>query len=416
MLLPGQPFTAQGFSAFRVGSGPWCTLYNPDNFTLTVGDAIAVDIDPRLFHDGKPPAPGTLIDAGIFTLVGGGGAGQVIADKSVWSFSTATLRPALLDAFDLFLAKAEKLEGVALRLGATEVLRRIVAQRVPATHPETLYLTHGLFSRDGTAQTYFDVQPGMRLRLDFSHCQFVPSTLGATGLSGFVGGPTVIADVVGIPSPSGVPKISVDAFLSAVRLPPIATAQGGFGDVIDLAAALTTGTAAARGLRHVRFCYPARSFPRADSGGNAAPAFNVAVVGADDLATLADATQAYYKSGDAGVQLVGYFRGRAVVQPLIPVLIGGTQRRFVPLGTTVRQLLEWFAPIPRFPGFIDNPLPLEFRRRRDGLTLSSLYDTDSCYAPLSVTDDGLDANGADALDFPVLAADALTIPGGLPHG
>lgn len=126
------------------------------------------------------------------------------------------------------MAKAEKLEGVALRPGATEVLRRIVAQRVPATHPETLYLTHGLFSRDGTAQTYFDVQPGMRLRLDFSHCQFVPSTLGATGLSGFVGGPTVIADVVGIPSPSGVPKIGVDAFLSAVRLPPIATAQGGF--------------------------------------------------------------------------------------------------------------------------------------------------------------------------------------------
>jgi hypothetical protein len=413
-LLPGEPIKAQGFSVFRVGAGPWCTLYKPDNVTLNAGDAIVMDIDARLFRDGKPPAAGTLIDAGVFALIGGAAAGQVIADKSVWSFSPAGARTALLDAFDLFLAKAEGLEGAALRPGATEVLRRIVAQRVPATHPETLHLTHGLVSRDDTAQTYFDVQPGMRLRLDFSECQFVPPNLGATGLSGFVGGPTVTTDVISLTSPSGTPKIGVDAFLGAVRLPPIAQAQGGFGGVVDLAAALTAGTASGRGLRHVRICYPARSFPRADSGGNLASAFNVAVLGADDLAALGKGTAAYYQSGDAGSQFIGYFRGRAVIQPQIPVLIGGTQRRFVPLGTTVRQLLEWFAPIPRFPGFVDAPANLAFSRRCNGLSLGALYDTGACYAPLAVTDGGLDANGADALDFPVLAADVLTIPDGQP--
>jgi hypothetical protein len=335
----------------------------------------------------------------------------------VWAFSDTAFRTSVVAAFDLFLRRAEALEATVLRPGATEVLRALLAPRLPLTYAETLYVTHGVFSRDDAGQTFFDVRPGTRLRIDFTQCQFVPPNVGPSGLSGFVGGPTVTTDVVALASPAGPPKIGVDAFLSAVRLPPTGAAPTGFADVVDLSAALTTSATtrpATPGMRHVRFCYPARSFPRADSGGNLSPGFNIAVLGADDLATLGAATAAYYKSGDAGAQLLGFFRGRAVIQPLVPVLVDGSQRHFVPVGTTVRQLLEWFAPVPRIPGFVTEGTSTFLQRRRMCLDVGSLYD--SGYAPVVMADAGLDRTGADALDAPVLAADRLTSPSAVSGG
>jgi hypothetical protein len=225
-----------------------------------------------------------------------------------------------------------------------------------------------------------------------------------------VGGPTVIADIVGTTGPAGLPKVGIDAFLSAVRLPPVPVSPGGFGNVIDLAAALVPG------LRHVRFCYPARFFPGADSGGVATAAGNIAVLGADDLTTLANATAAYYAKGDPGAQLIGYFRGRTAIQPQIPILMGGTERRFVPVGTTARQLLERFAPAPRLPGFVDGgaSTALNYQRRQAALDISSIYSSAS-YAPVTMAGGGLDLSGADALDFPVLASDIFHPPAGVDH-
>ena len=404
-------------------------LFNPSS--LTVGENIVVPVDHRLVIGSALPATGTLIDVGTFKLAVVSGAHssscQVVIDRAVWSFPGPGYRPAVLGAFDRFLQAAEALETKTLQPGATEVLRLTVAQQVPATYEECLYLTHGLFSQDNPAQTFFDVQTGMRLRFDFEDRQFVPPNVGASVLSGFVGGSMVTTDVVGLASPSGRPRIGVDAFLSAVRLPPIAVAQGGFGDVIDLAAALTASGAASlpgrprqpsvHGLRHIRFCYPARSFPGADSAGIVGPAGNIAVLGADDLATLASATNAYYTSGDPGAALLGYFRGRTVIQPLIPILVDGTRRRYVPVGTTARQLLERFAPVPRFPGFVDDgaSAALNYQRRQNAVDVSSLYGT-AGHAPVTLAPGDPDPAGADALDFPVLASDAFTYPAGAGHG
>lgn len=416
-----QPIKFPGFNIVRIGSGPWCTLYKPDDLSITAGDDIVVDVDRRLFSASNLPAAGILIDASPFTLRVGGSVSsrscQITADGSVWVFSDATFRTPVIGAFDLFLSKAEALEATVLRPGATEVLREILAPRLPLTYAESLYVTHGLFSRDDAGQTFFDVRPGMQLRIDFTQCQFVPPNMGPSGLSGFVGGPTVITDVVALASPTGAPRIGVDAFLSAVRLPPTGAGQGGFADIIDLSAALTTSAtthSSGPGMRHVRFCYPARSFPRADSGGNLLPSSNIAVLGADDLATLRAATTAYYKSGDAGAQLLGFFRGRAVIQPLVPVLVDGSGRHFVPVGATVRQLLEWFAPVPRIPGFVNEGMTTFLQRRRMCLDVGSLYDAG--YAPVVMADAGLDRSGADALDAPVLAADRLTSPPGVSGG
>jgi hypothetical protein len=420
-LPTGQPIKFPGFNVVRIGSGPWCTLYKPDDVSITAGDDIVVEVDRRLFSNANLPAAGILVDANPFALSVAGSPGsascRITAGGSVWTFSDAAFRTSMVAALDLFLRKAEALEATVLRPGATEVLRALLAPRLPLTYAETLYVTHGVFSRDDTGQTYFDVRPGTRLRIDFTQCQFVPPNMGPSGLSGFVGGPTVTTDVVALASAGGRPAIGVDTFLSAVRLPPTGAAPTGFGDVVDLSAALATnatGRPAAPGMRHVRFCYPARSFPRADSGGNLSPAFNIAVLGAADLATLETATAAYYKTGDAGAQLLGFFRGRAVVQPLIPVLVDGSRRHFVPVGTTVRQLLEWFAPVPRLPGFVNEGMSTFLQRRRMCLDVGSLYGAG--YAPVVLADAGLDRTGADALDAPVLAADRLTSPPGVSGG
>lgn len=412
-MPPSQQIDVTGFNVLRVDSGPWCILFNPDS--TTVGSDIVVNLDPRLFANSTPPAPGTLVDAGALKLVVAGNpspaVGRIVVGRAAWTFSDARYRSFLITAFDGFLQRCEALENGPLRPGASEVLRGVVAQHVPSTFAENLYLAHGLFSQDNPGQTWFDLQPGMRLRFDFENRQFVPPTAGAGALSGFVGGPTVLTDVVGTPGPAGRPRVGVDAFLSAVRLPAVPVTPGGFGDVVDLAAALGPGR------RHVRFCYPTRVFPGADGGGVVGAANNIAVLGADDLATLATATAAYYATGDPGTALVGWFRGRTVVQPLIPVLVDGTERRHVPVGTTARQLLERFAPVPRLPGVLDDgaSTALNHQRRQGGLDVSSLYGPAS-YAPVTLNAGALDPSGADALDFPVLAADVFHPPTGPDHG
>ena len=167
-------------------------------------------------------------------------------------------------------------------------------------------------------------------------------------------------------SPAGAPRLGLDALFTAVRLPPVPPAAGGAGGIV------ASGSAA--GVRHLRVCYPARSFPGADSARTVGAAGNVAVLGAPDLATLTSATNSYYTSGDAGAYLVGYFRGRTVIRAQIPVLLNGTQLCYVPVGTTARQLLEQLRVLPRLPGIVDSSAStaLNYSRYLPGLGVTEL--------------------------------------------
>ena len=409
--MPGIFTDFPGFQVLRVSEGPWFVVFNPGR--LDIGDPITVHVDRRLLIPEALPASGTLIDAGVLQLgvrSGDPWPGEIILHDSVWTFTGPGYRPALLAAFDEFLQQAEGLEGSTLRPGATEALRAVLAPRIPATYVESLYLRYGLFSQDNPACSYFDVQPGMRLSLEFEERQFVPPNAGSGLLSGFVGGPAVTTDVVSRGSPSGAPRLGLDAFFAAVRLPPVPPAAGGAGGVVDLVGATA-------GLRHLRVCYPARSFPGADGAGTVGAADNVVLLGAPDLVTLAAATTSYYASGDAGASLVGYFRGRTVIRALIPLLVNGTQLRYVPVGTTVRHLLEPFRVLPRLPGIVDHDASdaLNYQRYLPGLGVAELYQPDS-YRPLTLAGGhGPDSAGADALDLPVLAGDALSLPGPRPE-
>lgn len=404
--MPGTSINTPGFNVLRVSSGPWFVVYNPGS--LVIGNPITISVDPRIFPAQAVTAASTLIDAGMLQLQvrpGKPPSGQVVLQSGVWTFTGPGYRSALLTAFDGFLQQAEKLEAGPLRPGAADALRALVAPQIPATFPESLYLSYGVFSQANPARGYFDVRPGMRLGLAFEQRQFVPPNLGAAPLSGFVGGATVTTDVVSLNGPSGTPRLGLDAFFSAVRLPPVPPAAGGAGGVVDL-------VAAAAGLRHVRVCYPAQSFPGADSAGTVGPAGNVALLGAPDLATLATATSSYYNSGNAGSNLLGYFRGRTVIRAHIPLLVNGAELRYVPLGTTVRQLLEPLRVVPRLTGIVDSSASaaLSYQRYLPGLGLTELYGSDAYQQLTLASSDGPDASGADVLDFPVLAGDALWLP------
>lgn len=401
--MPGHQLGSPGYHVLRIPPGPWFVAFNPGG--LNVGDPISIPVDPRLLTAEGLKASGTLINAGMFQFQvrqGNPPTTETLLQASVWTFAGDGYRQAVLSAFDQFLQDAEKLEGSTLRPGATEALRALVAPRIPATYAESLYFSYGVFSQGNPARSYVDVQPGMRLGVEFEEWQFVPPDATMSPLSGFVGGATAVTDVVSQAGPSGAPRLGLDAFFAAVRPPQITGAGSGAGGVVDL----VTITA---GVRHLRACYPV-SFPSADGSGVAGPLSNVALLGAPDLATLATATTSYYDRGDAGASLVGWFRGRAVLRTHIPLLVNGTQR-YVPVGTTVRHLLEPWV-LPRLPGIVDGngSAALNYRRYLPSLGLAQLYDQHA-YPPVMLADgDGPDSSGADVLDLPVLAGDALRMP------
>jgi hypothetical protein len=405
--VSGSSIDVPGFNVLRISAGPWFVVFNPGR--LAVGDPITFGLDQRLFGPHPLPESGTLIDAGMLQLQVRPGyppSCHVVLQGDVWTFAGPGYRLPLLSAFDEFLQQAEGLEGSTLRPGAAEAFRALVAPRIPATYAESLYLSHGVFSQDNPARGYFDAQPGMRLALQFEERQFVPPNAGTGLLSGFVGGAAVTTDVVSLGSGSGSPRLGLDAFFAAVRLPPVPPAAGGGGGVIDLVGATA-------GARHLRVCYPARSFPGADGPGTVGASGNVALLGAADLATLTAATDGYYGSGDAGANLVGYFRGRTVIRGQIPLLVNGTQLCYVPVGTTVRQLLEPFRVLPRLPHIVDDDASaaLNYRRYLPGLGVTELYRPDGYQKLTLAGGDGPDSSGADALDLPVLAGDAMSLPG-----
>jgi hypothetical protein len=426
--LPGAPINFPGFNVLRLSGGPWCIVFNPGSGSgsLHVNDTITVSLDPRLFVAHALPSSGavtTLFKStnGMLQLQGQPGSSpsyQVVVDSSVWTFPqpfpAVGYRSGVLTEFDGFLQQAEIHEPGTLQPGATEALRALLAPQIPATYAESLYLSYGVFSKGNPPRGYFDVQPGMRLGVEFEARQYVPPTAGTGPLSGFVSASTVMVDVVsqGGLSSSGVPtpRLGLDAFFSAVRLPPMLPPKGGAGGVIDLVAS----AAALASLRHLRVCYPALSFPNADDGGIVGAAGNMALLGAADLATLATATDTYYLTGaPATGTLVGYFRGRTVIRAYIPLLVNGTQLRYVPIGTTIRQLLEPLRVLPRLPGIVDSnaSVALNYQRYLPGLGVTELYDSSHAYQQLTLADgDGVDAFGADVLDVPVLAGDTLSLP------
>ena len=133
MTQTGQQIAFVAVNVFRIAAAPWSLVLNTGS--LTVGSAISVPVDARLLLD-TTAASAPVVDAGAFKLLSGPGQSwQVTIDQQSWSFSGPSRDP-LLSAYTTFLQKLEGLEGTRLRVGATEVLRTLLAPRIPATFAE----------------------------------------------------------------------------------------------------------------------------------------------------------------------------------------------------------------------------------------------------------------------------------------
>lgn len=413
----GQQIKNVAFQVIRVGYQPCCVVYNPRD-CLTIGGSFTVPVSNQLFVGPSLSSSGPIISTGSFTLNATAGSPpgvELVLAANVWSFpekegKIPRYRAKLISDFDNFVIAAESCEGAKLLPGATEILRRVVAQRTPTTYAEDLYMMHGVYSDDLSQQTFFDLQPGMRLRFFHQQRQFVPDDITGQGpithFSGYVSAGSVTVDGLGLAGPGGRPLVGVDAFLSSVRMPPVLPGSGAFSDIIDLVGAL-------QGARHVRFCFPTR-FPDGDGDGASDPTSAIAVLAAPSASAMRDATAAYYRGAPDPAVTVGYFRGRTVVQPLLPVVINDAQRHWVPAGTSARQLLDCLCPVPHIPGVVDSGAPqaMNFQRYLVSPTDITISDRYQGYSKLALeTGVGTDCFGADSLDFPILGSDNFSYPG-----
>lgn len=326
---------------------------------------------------------------------------KIVVDRNggIWKFDQSKVRAAVRNSFANFVLLLERqglLPGMAL------IVKRALSQYLPLTFDEILLYQYGWDQQAG----YFDVSPGMRLKVDFqTHQSIDPSTTNA--LNGFVGNGSNTLDVVSYRGSDGNLLTGFNAFTSKMNYAGVQAGVGGLGNAIDL-----TGQAFA--YNYFRILYPSQ-FPSSDSTGFAGTQQNVTIVGAMTMEMMEEATAAYLKDGQTGTLPVSaaFFRGRAAVTPLIPVFLFG-QPQYVALGTTIRNLLEGFGPLPYIQNFSMN-FPSQFFYRNLVNSVSSnvwQYRKSDTLTLISTTgkyNGGYQYYGpsSDSFDLPLLAGDAI---------
>lgn len=266
-----------------------------------------------------------------------------IKNNNIWK-AAGSARQALRANFSDFCTRIEALELGAQALvpsGAAVIVQR-VAEALPAPINESLFFSAGLNAGFGlNSSPFVDLLPGMRLRVDFAANQFVGP---GSQLNGLVGSGQFYF-YIGRDSNQ---RVVFDTFLGAIAAPET-TAP--FGQ--STASGLSDLQAAGAPRRHYRLFYPTQ-LPPATAPGDSRLTRNVTLLGADTLADLKAATDAYTASGTiAGASsgnlpiIAVSFRGRAVAVPEIGVYVNRrvadyrqSTLTYVPLGTTLRQLLD----------------------------------------------------------------------------
>ncbi|WP_437794669.1 hypothetical protein [Sorangium sp. So ce693] len=316
-----------------------------------------------------------------------------LTGKNAWSTGAAA-RAALRENFLAFLAKIEasfELGSPPLLIpGATSILAAAVVQIMPLPVGEALLYACGLESGRGTgAPPAVDVMPGMRLRSEPSVRQYLAPPTQA--LSGYVSTGTLAWEVAASTA-SGSSVQAFDAFLGAVASPQITPPPGSRGPIyglLDLALANS-------GYKYHRLVYPQSVIAGSAPGSLDAPT-NVTLTGANTLADLR-ASPPYSAS----------FFGRGVVIPEICVLLAVSsatlQPTWVPLGTTVNNLLERFTRWkPLSTGSAQNVVLLT-RPAYSSQQLGWLSGVSVAFAPTSAAITDLRA-----LDLPLWPGDGLLL-------
>jgi hypothetical protein len=326
-----------------------------------------------------------------------------------WQFD-ATSRTALWRSFVQFLKDLDAPVGTgpnATRLlepRAFNLITQVLGRTLPLMFTEQL----GFLYRFNAQSGYIDLVPGMRLRLDAEEYQYVgPPNPGNVYLSGFVGSGTAYFELGEYWQGSQL-NLGFNSYLSLCGRPAVLANDntGGGGGALDFYAPLN---------RHplYRLIYPAQ-FPSGNTSGRADITGNILIIGANFFADLEEATQQYIQNGNFN----GYeqkisitrFRGRSVITPEIPVEVNNSIR-FVPVGTTVRQLLSTYGGgVYPNAGYLRN-----FRLERavnsvvDNLAQTAATPKAVHTNPVRYADAPMStySGGVDYFDLPLIHGDAL---------
>lgn len=318
------------------------------------------------------------------------------ADTSTLTLSLASKQQASIktdyDALMTHLALQKNADGTEKALpGAIAMLKRRIAERLPMEFDRLLYYYYGWDMTKGC----IDLEGGMRLRVDLQNYQFVQPT-DQIAERGFVGSGSMhlLVNSYTYPQSSGGPRqlLGFGPFVSQLQTNfqnEIETK--GAGGVFDL---LKTGNR----MPYFRLFYPKQPSIRLG------PERMVTIVGANSLDDILKVTADFDTNGSAlpGKGSSFFFRGQAMIVPEIQVFVGKVAV-YVPIGTTLRQLIEMFDSVPaaalpgqNLTGFGGISRPM--RIIHEGLTSQAEYR----FINLNATGSG---GGYDALDLPLVKGD-----------
>ncbi|AOX01289.1 hypothetical protein BJP34_19255 [Moorena producens PAL-8-15-08-1] len=220
--------------------------------------------------------------------------------------------------YDNFIAQLDTNSN--LIAGTLTLVKTRIAERMPLLVEEILYYYYGLDSVNGSV----DLQAGMRLQVDYQNYQFVhPAQYTAN--SGFVGSGTSYYSLKSYRDGTNL-MINFDGFLSQIQ-PYVTT------DIATVGAGSSLDTFKVGYQKpYLRLVYPSLAAP---SAGSLDPEQAATIMGATTVTDLDKKTNV----------ASFYFRGRATVIPEITVVLQ-EQPVFVPVGTTLRQLMEQHVSIP----------------------------------------------------------------------
>ncbi len=276
-----------------------------------------------------------------------------------------------------------------LSSAASNLLKRRIIERLPLDYKQVLAYHYG-WNIEGN---YLDLQPGMRLRIDFQNYQFVQAS-DPTALRGFAGSGGFYININSYTNPENDDPsqlLGFGPFISRLQSENgIDLNTMGAGGVLDL---LKTGNRKA----FYRLVFP----NQLESGTD--PERSVTIIGADDLESLDSGTTNFiYGDTQASNSISFFFRGKATIVPEIQVYVS-EQPVYVPVGTTIRQLIEMYDYIPEdglnqdLSVFLGKSRPL--RRIHEGANNQPEYR----FINFPASND--DNNSRNLLDLPLIKGD-----------
>lgn len=279
----------------------------------------------------------------------------------------------------------------SLGAGAVQVIRRRIAERLPMNYSDLLYYYYGWDIEKG----FLDLQGGMRLRLDLQNYQFVQAS-DPTAHRGYVGSGSLYIPVhtYSLAENNGnhAQLLGFGPFLSQLQMNSSTDITNeGAGGLMDL---MKDGN---------RKAFYRLFFPKQPSTG-LGPERVVTLIGTDTWAEMLQVTADFNPDGNL-LPAIGssfFFRGKAMILPEIQVYVRN-QAVYVPVGTTLRQLVEMYDDVPaaglsgqNLSAFAGNSRPL--RLVHEGQNSKAEYR----YINF---DNGNSVKGLDALDLPLVKGD-----------